>query len=91
MMRLAWIIVALTALASAVVHFRSRHEATRAQIHRLMGEQLKIRQKLPDQQLHLGELTAPEPSLWRAEKWPLQIVGPDGSVPDGATVVQRHQ
>lgn len=58
-MRLALVIILLTAIAVGLVHIRRAqitvcHEARRVQLRRV-----KLRRRLQDQQVELGRLTAP--------------------------------
>ncbi len=90
MMRLAWIILALGAMYAGLTHLRASQTASEAEMYRLEARRIEVRRKLWDQQVRLGELSAPQPALWRARCWPLEIVGPDGLIsPDGA--VAHHE
>lgn len=90
MMRIAWVIVLMGVIAAGVVKLRSDQHAAQAAMYRIEAERLKVRRKLWNQQLELGRLMAPGPTLWRAQTWPLEIVGPDGSVPVAEEVAENR-
>lgn len=74
-------IVALAAVSAAAVHMRLRQAHLRAEMCSLEAERIQLRRKLWDQQLRLGELTAPQHIRLLAEGWPFQVVGPGESSP----------
>ena len=78
MLRIGFLIVSLAAIGAAVVSVRAEQTQVRAELQRLDARRLEVRRRLWDQQVRLGELTAPKPTLWRARRWPLDLVAPDG-------------
>ena len=58
-MRLATVIVVLAAIAVTLVHLRRREITVRHEIQLLRTRQVALRRKLWDQQVRLGQLTAP--------------------------------
>lgn len=91
MMRLAWVILALAALAATVVHLRARQANLQVQMHRMEAERIALRRRLQDQKLQLDCLETPQRLLWRARAWPLEIVAPDGSTLADDLAVQSSQ
>jgi len=77
MMRLAWILVGLSAISASVVHLRCRQIQWRAEMQHLDNERLLVRRTLWDQQLRLGDLTTPQNIRRLTLDWPLELVGPE--------------
>ncbi len=83
MMRLAWVILMLAATAAGTVHLRLQQNRVRTDMNNLEAQRLDVRRRLWDQQLRLGELTAPQHIRALSDGWPFQMVGPGELSPDG--------
>lgn len=82
MMRFAWIIVALAAISAAAVRLCLEQARIRSEMYSLEARRLTVRRSLWDQQLRLGELTAPQHIRMLAEGWPYQVAGPGEHSPE---------
>jgi hypothetical protein len=76
MMRLAWIIIGLTAISATVVHLRCRQSQTRTEMYALESQRVQVRRTLWEQQVRLGDLTSPQNIRRLTFDWPLEIVSP---------------
>ena len=76
MMRLAWVIVLLVAVAAATGLLRVRRIATQADVYRLEARRLRLRRRVWDQQLRLAQLKAPREVELRALSWGLRLDRP---------------
>jgi hypothetical protein len=90
-MRLAWIIVAFTAIGLAVVHLRLEQDAVRTGLHRLEGDRLKVRRMLWDQHLRLGELTSPQRLRLRGREFALDMTGPEDALSSAGQTAKRSR
>ena len=88
-MRLAIVIVSVTAIAVGLVHLRRTEIATRHRIRRLSAEQVRLRRALWDQQVRLGELTAPARVQQRAEEMALGLSHKSAQVERSAGAAQQ--
>ncbi len=88
-MRLAIVIVSVAAIAVGLVHLRRTEIATRHRIQRLSAEQIRLRRVLWDQQVRLGELTAPGRVRQRADEMALGLSQETAQVERSAGVA-RH-
>ena len=88
-LRLAIVIVSVTAIAVGLVHLRRTEIATRHQIQRLSAEQIRLRRALWDQQVRLGELTAPQRVQQRADEMALGLSHKAEQVESSAAVMQH--
>ncbi len=73
MRRLIFLIVVLTAIATCLVHIRQGVSAARYEIYKLQSKRIKLRRRLWDQQVKLGQLTAPREVRLRAEEMSLGL------------------
>ncbi|HOD81647.1 MAG: hypothetical protein BWX88_01871 [Planctomycetes bacterium ADurb.Bin126] len=73
-MRLGIIIIALAAIAVALVQVRREEMVARHRLQTLRAAQVKIRRALWEQQVRLGELTAPRAVRHRAAEMALGLV-----------------
>lgn len=73
-MRLAVVIVALTAIAVGMVHIRRDRTRLRHETQEQQNKQLTLRRTLWDQQVRLGWLTAPAELRRRVDELALQLV-----------------
>jgi len=89
MIRIGCIIVAMAAIGAAAVHLRVQQERVRSDCYRLEAERLELRRTLWQQQLRLGELTAPEHIRRIHEDWPVELVGPGESPAQAPWLAQR--
>jgi len=87
-MRTAWIILCMAALGVGVVHLRSRQNGLRAEMYRLEARRVKVRRRLWNQQLRIGELDVTGPKLQRSRDWALDLLPPD-EAPPASRVVRR--
>jgi hypothetical protein len=76
-MRLAIIIVALTAIAVTLIHLRRGELAMACETQRLQMEQVTLRRTMWDQQVRLGRLLAPPEVKRRSEEMALDMVVPN--------------
>lgn len=76
MIRFAWVIVALSVAWAAAVRIRLEQSHLQSELYGLDADRLAVRRKLWDQQLRLGELTAPRHIRMLSEGWRLEMVGP---------------
>jgi len=88
-LRLAIVIVSVTAIAVGLVHLRRREIAARHRIQRLAAEQVRLRRALWDQQVRLGELTAPGCVRQRAEEMALGLWPKTDQAPAQMATAQR--
>ena len=73
-MRLGIIIIALAAIAVALVQIRRDEMIARHRLQTVRAAQVKIRRTLWEQQVRLGELTAPRVVRHRAAEMALGLV-----------------
>ena len=78
-MRFAWIILAFTSIAVAMVHLRLEQASVKAETYRLSAHRYEVRQTLWDQQISLGKLTAPRNMDRRGRELALELVPPGQS------------
>lgn len=86
-MRMGLVILLLAGMAVALVHIRRAEVSTRHEIQRLRMGQVRLRRKLWDQQIRVGELTSPQEVRKRVERMKLKLVRPVAqgeSMADGA-------
>jgi hypothetical protein len=76
MMRLAWIIIGLTAISATVVHLRCRQSQARTESYLLESQRVAVRRTLWEQQIRLGDLTSPQNIRRLTVDWPLEVVSP---------------
>ncbi len=76
--RIGLVIVLLAAMAVGLVHIRRSEMYVRHEIQRLSQQQILLRRKLWDQQVHLGYLTAPATIRSRADEMALGLILRDG-------------
>lgn len=76
-MRLAIIIVALTAIAVTLIHMRRAELSMNCEMQRLQLEQVSLRRTLWDQQVRLGKVLAPPEVKRRSDEMALDLVVPD--------------
>ena len=67
-MRLAAIILGLTAMALVHVHMEQRRLSARREIQQLQMRQVTLRRRMWDQQVELGKITAPQEVRRRADQ-----------------------
>lgn len=79
MMRMAWIVLLMAAIAAAVVQLRSRQDAARAETFRLEAERVTVRRKLWDQQIRLSVRSVARPADGPQLPPALELVGPGES------------
>ncbi len=72
-MRLAIIIIGLTAIAIGLVHIRRQEVATRHELLRTQARHATLRRQIWDRQVELGHLTTPEAIRQRAERLALDL------------------
>ena len=89
MRRLIFLILFLTAIAICLVHIRQGQSVTRYQIHKLRSKQIKLRRRLWDQQVKLGQLTAPREVRLRAEEMSLDLTSMRSELGDLAGLAGR--
>jgi hypothetical protein len=82
MLRLAWIIIGLTAIGAAVVHLRCRQAQGRAESEHLENQRLLVHQKLWDQQIRLGDLSTPQNVRRLTLDWAIDLVSPEEAAKD---------
>jgi hypothetical protein len=82
MMRFGWIIVALAAISAAAVRLCLEQAHARSEMYSLEARRLTVRRNLWDQQLRLGELTAPQHIRVLSEDWPFRVMGPGEYSPE---------
>lgn len=71
MLRLAWLILLMSATAAGIVYARLQQNAVITQAQKLEAERLRVRRLLWDQQIRLGELAVPE-EIRRGDEWSAQ-------------------
>ena len=74
-MRLALVIVLLGAVAVALVHIRRAEMSARHEVQQLQADQVKVRRRLWDQQVHLSGLMSP--ALLRRQAAELDLIEAD--------------
>jgi hypothetical protein len=79
MMRLAWIIIGLTAISATVVHMRCRQSQARTEMYVLESQRVQVRRTLWEQQVRLGDLTSPQNIRKLTSDWPLEVASPGDS------------
>lgn len=72
-MRIAFIIIGLTAIAVGLVHVRRREVALRYEIQRMQSEHTSLRREIWDRQVRLGHLMAPREIRQRSETMALDL------------------
>ena len=87
--RLIFLIVFLTAIATYLVHIRQAESTARYEIHKLQSQQIKLRRRLWDQQVKLGQLTAPREVRLRAEEMSLDLTSMRSELGDLAGLAGR--
>lgn len=90
-MRLAIIIISLTAIAVALIHMRRAELSMNCETQRLQMEQVTLRRTVWDQQVRLGRLLAPSEVKRRSEEMALDLVVPDSTQKRMATGIARGQ
>jgi len=73
-MRLGFVIIVLAAMAVGLVQIRREEMTARHQIQSLRAAQVKIRRTLWEQQVRMGELTAPQTVRRRAAEMALGLI-----------------
>ncbi|MCK5113423.1 MAG: hypothetical protein KAR11_01520 [Phycisphaerae bacterium] len=74
-MRLAFIIVCLTAIGVGLVHIRRREIALRHEVQSKQSQHIVLRREIWDRQVRLGHMTTPQSIRHRAEILGLDIDG----------------
>ncbi|MFW6062342.1 MAG: hypothetical protein ACOC93_05990 [Planctomycetota bacterium] len=75
-MRLAFMILMITAMAVALVHLRRSEIAARHDIQRMESQRVRLRRQLWDAQVQLAEKLRPEVVRHRAERLALDVTAP---------------
>ena len=91
-MRWAIILIALTAVGAALVHFRRDEVRHRHEIRRLTRQQVRLRRSLWDQQVQLSELTSPQRVRGFVTTGSLDLVDrtdPDAPLGEAAALASR--
>ncbi len=88
-MRLSLVIVLLTATAVCLVHVRREQARARHEEQGQRIRQLELRRTLWDQEVRIGQLTAPDKVRWRVRQMPLQLVDKH-RVPEPFVTVQTE-
>jgi hypothetical protein len=83
MLRLAWVIILMAAVGAAAVHLRLRATQARTQIQSLEAQRVQMRRQIWEQQVKLGELTAPQETRFRGKDTALD--SSPGPTPTGMT------
>ena len=90
-MRLAIIIIGVTAIAVTLIHMRRAELAMNCEMQRLQMEQVTLRRTLWDQQVRLGHLLAPSEVKRRSDEMSLNLVVPDPTQKRSVTGIARGQ
>ena len=72
-MRIAFVIVSLTAIALALVHLRREEVAIRRDMQRVQSEHVKVRREIWDRQMKIGDMMAPRAIRFRSEVMALEM------------------
>ena len=72
-MRIAVIILALTAIAVSLVHLRRADVAVQHEIQCIQSEHVKLRREIWHEKMELGHLQAPEAMRSRIEQMALEL------------------
>lgn len=72
----------MAAISAAAVRLCLEQARIRSEMYSLEARRLTVRRSLWDQQLRLGELTAPQHIRMLAEGWPYQVAGPGEHSPE---------
>ncbi len=78
-MRLAIVIVALTAIAVTMLQFRRVELAAQCEIQRLRIEQVSLNRSMWDQQARLSYIKSPQEVRRRSEDMALELIRPEPS------------
>ncbi len=72
-MRIAFIIIGLTAIAVGLVHIRRQEVVLRHEIQRMQSEHTTLRRELWDRQVRIGHLMAPRAVQQRSKTMALDL------------------
>ncbi|MCK4601077.1 MAG: hypothetical protein KAU28_01340, partial [Phycisphaerae bacterium] len=80
-MRLAFVIISLAAIALALVHVRRAESCAGHEIQRLRTRQVELRRRMWDQEVRIGQLTAPGELRRKGREMSLDMAPPTVTPP----------
>ena len=72
-MRIAFVIVSLTAIALGLVHLRREEVAMRREMQQVQSEHAKVRREIWDRQMRIGDMLTPQAIRFRSEVMALEM------------------
>ena len=76
MLRFAWVIVLMAAIAAGVVWLRLEQNRVQAEMCRMEAQRMRVRRTLWEQQVRISQLSAPDELRRRGQAWALGLVEP---------------